>query len=662
MVLIARRPVTQLVHLLIAANLTIALAAPADGQVRLVARNRFKTEIVFETEPVPDSGAKVNRVLLRNASGYLAVPATAVQFVPVASARNWTGHWIVQRLADGYVRFLNERTGSTLHFETGSAQVGATQPGWWSAMWSLTGGSVATTPPPPPATHPVMANRLNPGLMFEIESIGLTRIRLRTTAGYLSVVGGRVGITPGVAVPTASSSSEWMVIPVAPATPDCTRPECAFRLASPVATGSLHNQQGPLVVTPVVVEWSGALWSRASTTATPTVDLPRLTDVQPPVAPSRYAMRNRWKPEVSFEIEALSINRVRLRTTVGYLSLVDGRVGITPTLAATSTSSSEWIVASVPPAGLDCTGVNCFFRLLSPVAAGALNNETGSLVVGVIRDDWYSAMWTRAPTSVTPTTPVPPVIATPVASRLAMTNRWKPEVAFEVEPISSTRVRWRTQAGYLSFANGRFGLTSTLLPNTTTTTSEWIVAPISPATPDCVRPDCFFRLTSPLTNGALNNETGPVALTPFALDWYSAMWARGRTTNTPSTSVPVMPAAAPTAPAPVPVAIANRFRAEVKLQAVKPNGPADTAYVHLRTPTGAFLVVDNRQLQFVTAGYGSYLGMWRLEPVAGQQYVRLVNRMTGDYLHTESGQIGIGQVAARTMDMNWWSAMWTVTR
>ena len=670
MVVAPRRLVARLACSLTLASLTILAVADVAVAQTQIARNRFKNEVAFQAEPVPDTGAKAGRFLLRGPSGYLIVPGTAVQVAPLTSARNWTGHWVMRRLSDGYVHFINERTGSTLHFETGTAQVGAIQPAWWSAMWSVTTGSLfASTPTPiPTAAKQLMVNRWKSDVAFEIEPIYLTRVRLRTTAGYLSMVNGRIGISSTVIPTTQTASSDWFFAPVPPATSDCTRPDCFFRLASPVGTGSLNNEGGPLTVGAIRDDWYSAMWSRIPGAATPSTAVPPIAGTATPVASNRNAMTNRWKPEVAFEIVPVSLTLVRLRTTAGFLSVVGGRVGITPSIiASTPTSSSDWQLAPVPPSTMDCTGVNCFFRLTSPVAAGSLNNETGSLVVGTIRDDWYSAMWNRVPTTITPSTAVPVVATTPTpvpSVRVAMMNRSKPELAFEVEPVGTGRVRLRTAAGYLSVVDGRFGLTPAIVANGAAATSEWNLTPIAPATANCIGPDCFFRLASPVVQGALHAQQGPLIVSAYALDWPSAMWTRTNVTATPTTFVPAMPAANPTTPTlpPLPTAVANRFRAEVKLQPVRPNGPADTAYVHLRTPSGGFVVVDNRRLETVTAGYGSYLGMWRIEPIPGQAYVRIVNRMTGDYLHTEGGPLGIGTVAAGTMNMNWWSGMWTITR
>jgi hypothetical protein len=651
----------------ICASLTIAaVGAAAGAQATQIARNRFKADIAFQAEPVPDTGAKVGRFLLRGPSGYLVVPNTTVEVAPLASARNWTGHWVLRRLPDNYVHFLNEKTGSTLHFETGTAQVGAIQPGWWSAMWAMSAGSLFPSTATPVATRQVLVNRWKPQTTFEIEVIDLVRVRLRTTEGYLSAVNGRVGITPAIAPNTASSSSEWVVYPLPPATRDCARPDCFFRVMSTVMSGMLNNESGPLAVTSTRDDWYSAMWSRAPGTVTPTTPVPLISAGTSPVA--RQVMINRANAAVAFEVEPSVQGRIRMRTTAGYLSLVNGRVGITTSPVSSTSASSDWVLTPVPPAAPDCIGITCFFRLTSPIATGSLNNYSGPLAVTAVALDWNAAMWIRAMGIETPTTPIPAIASgeTPVASaRQTVTNRWKPEFSFEIEPTATTRVRLRTGAVYVSVTNGRVSFTPSIVVNSATATSEWNLVPVPPATQDCARPDCFFRLTSPVAAGALNTESGPIAISAFRDDWYSAMWIRGPTSGSPATGVAVTPAPDPT-PLPTsptaPKSIMNRFRAQITMQPVRPNSLADTAYVHLRMPNGTFVVVNNRQLQYVTAGYGLYLGMWRLEPIPNESYSRIVNRATGDYLHTESGVLGIGTVAAGTMNMAWWSGMWIVVR
>ena len=45
--------------------------------------------------------------------------------------------------------------------------------------------------------------------------------------------------------------------------------------------------------------------------------------------------------------------------------------------------------------------------------------------------------------------------------------------------------------------------------------------------------------------------------------------------------------------------------------------------------------------------------VWIIEPVAGENYVRLQNRQSRTYLHTEHEQLEMGRIQP-----DWWSAMW----
>ena len=653
-----------------------ATAGDADAQGTRIARNRWTTSVAFQAEPVPDSAGKVNRVRLRGPNGYLAVVGTAVETVGWDRVQNAAGIWAIHP-DQGYVRFRNDLSGTMLHYEKGYAQVGPIQAAWWSAMFTLTTGTLFATSPTPtqPTTRPLMSNRWKSDVKFEVEPIGANPplVRLRTTTGVLSISNGTVGITSAPILETTASSSQWFVAPVGSATADCTRPDCFFRLSSITMQGFLNNESGALVVGPIQPEWHSAMWTRGTGAATPSTPVPTLstpyatTPVQPPPPATRQLMSNRWKSEVRFEIEPISLALVRLRTTAGWLTLSNGRVGITSAPVATTTSSSsDWQVISIAPAPMDCARPDCFFRLSNPAGTGVLNNETGALVVGPIRDDWHSAMWIRGSGTTTPSTFVPAMPApTPVTppppptGRQLMSNRWKSDVAFEIDPISLTRFRLRTTAGWLTVTNGRIGITPAPVTPTTTSSSEWLLQPIGSATVDCTRPDCFYRLTSPVGSGYLNNETGTLLVGQINTEWHSAMWIRGPGTATPSTFVPAMPATTQTPP-PAPKMLANRSRTTSVLL---PVAAIDTPYVHLRqVETGRFLVMENRQLELVTAGYGSHLGMWRMEPVPGESFVRLRNRITGDYVHIESGSVGVGQVAAGTFKLEWHSGMWTVLR
>src|SRR6185436_1719799 len=130
-----------------------------------------------------------------------------------------TGLWRAQVVTGQQHQWLvNTGTGMRLHMERGPFQAGEINEQWWSAMWTVSAGALFPVTPPPtsaPASAPKPAyiNRSKADVVFEYEPIPNVagRVRLRTTAGWLSVGDGRVGITAGVLPNSGTASSEWAV-------------------------------------------------------------------------------------------------------------------------------------------------------------------------------------------------------------------------------------------------------------------------------------------------------------------------------------------------------------------------------------------------------------------------------------------------------------------